>query len=143
MTVFADASAVVKLYLDEQDADAVRSLGTMYVSALTCVEVPSAVWRKHRSGVLPSTSASQLVARFNDDVHAVDGRLALAVLDQEQLDHAARLVAQHELRASDAIQLAAALAVRRTDRSCDRFACFDRALMAAAEAEGFGDASPA
>ena len=140
MTVFADASAVVKLYVDESGADAVRSIGTMYVSALTCVEAPSALWRKHRSGALPHASVTRLVARFHDDVHALDGQLALTVLDQEQLDHAARLVAQHELRASDAIQLAAALAVRRADASCDQFACFDRLLMAAAKAEGFDDA---
>ena len=142
MTVFADTSAVVKLYVDERGADAVRSIGSMYVSALTRVEVSSALWRKHRLGELSSASVSQFVVAFDDEVHAADGRLIRLDLDQDQLDHAARLVAHHDLRASDAIQLATALAVRRADTSCDRFACFDRKLMAAAQAEGFGDASP-
>ncbi|MGH2775040.1 MAG: type II toxin-antitoxin system VapC family toxin [Actinomycetota bacterium] len=140
MTAFADTSAVVKLYVDEPGADVVRSLGTMYVSALTGVEVASALWRKHRQAELAAESVQQFASWFDDDIHATDRRLVRLDLDQAQLDHAALLVSQHDLRASDAIQLAAALAVRRADPTCDRFACFDQALMAAAKAEGFGDA---
>ena len=41
------------------------------------------------------------------------------------------------LRAYDAVQLSAALAVRRVDESCTEFAAFDRSLRTAAATEGF------
>ena len=46
MIVFADSSAIAKLYADEQDHPLVRGLDGLVVSALARVEVPSAIWRK-------------------------------------------------------------------------------------------------
>lgn len=51
MTVFADSSAVVKLYADGAGADEVRALTfPLYVSALARAEVPAVLWKKHRTG---------------------------------------------------------------------------------------------
>jgi len=45
---FLDSSALVKRYADEPGADLVRSLSPCVVSAIARVEVPAALWRKHR-----------------------------------------------------------------------------------------------
>src|SRR5690606_27691781 len=61
MSVFADSSAVVKLYADESGSTDIRSLEAMYVSQLCRVEVPSALWRKSRLGELAAENARILV----------------------------------------------------------------------------------
>ena len=50
MTVFADSSALVKLYADEPGHEPVRALSRLVVSQLARVEVPSAIWRSSVSG---------------------------------------------------------------------------------------------
>jgi hypothetical protein len=122
-TAFADSSAVVKLYADEADADNVRSLSGLVVSQLARVEVPAALWRKHRLGELSASDANVLVSD-------------LVGLTAQILDHAARLVAVHGLRAYDATQLASARAVDDAVPDGLVFLAFDKALRAAAAAEG-------
>lgn len=41
MTVFADSSALVKLYVDKKDAEVVRRVDNFTVAALARVEVPA------------------------------------------------------------------------------------------------------
>ncbi len=53
------------------------------------------------------------------------------------LEDAARLTGVHGLRAYDAVQLAAAVAVRAVEPSCTELAVFDGALRNAATVEGF------
>ncbi|HEU0089887.1 MAG TPA: type II toxin-antitoxin system VapC family toxin [Pseudonocardiaceae bacterium] len=74
MIVFADSSAVVKLYADEPDHGLIRRQGVLIVSALARVEVPAAIWRKHRMGELEPADAAVLIAAFEADYHgsAVD-----------------------------------------------------------------------
>lgn len=103
------------------------------VSALTRVEVPSALARKHRMGELSLSSLTALLAQFETEFPAF---LPIPV-DPSLLEHAARLVATHQLRAYDAVQLASALAARAADPACDHFAGFDRPLRDAAMIEGF------
>ena len=78
--------------------------------------------------------------RFEADLFGTSQKpprfVALAVT-APLLEAAARLVAVHGLRASDAVQLATALAAREADPDCRSFACFDRTLRAAAAAHGF------
>lgn len=64
MTVaaFADSSAVVKLYAEEPGADLVRDLPLLVVSQAARVEVPAALWRKHRMGELPAADAAVQLA---------------------------------------------------------------------------------
>jgi hypothetical protein len=52
VSVFADSSALVKLYADEPGHEQVRNPGLLLVSQLARVEVPAAIWRKHRMGEL-------------------------------------------------------------------------------------------
>jgi uncharacterized protein len=130
----------VKLYADEPDHRAIRALELLVVSAITRVEVPSALWRKARTGALDDSAAAILVSAFELDFHGdrdSEPRFAIVSLSEPVLVAAAREAARHALRAYDAVQLASALAVRETDPRCAHFACFDADLRRAASGESF------
>lgn len=135
MTAFADSSAVVKRYADEDGADIVRAHDVLVISQLALVEVPEALWRKHRLGELTAGDARLLTDALTADVAA--GRLIVAAITGAMITDAAGLVAVHPLRAYDAVQLATARAVRAADPDCRTFACFDTQLARVAAAEGF------
>jgi predicted nucleic acid-binding protein len=130
----------VKLYADEAGHEAVRELNTLVVSALARVEVPSALWRKTRTGELGDSAAGLLVRAFEIDFHGdleSTSRFTVVSLSELILAAAAREAARAPLRAYDAVQLACALAVRNLDPLCSRFACFDSDLRRAAAHAGF------
>lgn len=137
MTVFADSSALVKLYADEVDADLVRSQTAYVVSTLARVEVPAALWRKDRTGELSAADAALLAAEFAADWHDAEGRFLAVTVAGLVLEDAAGLVAGHGLRAYDAMQLACARAARAADPEVGDFLCFDADLRTAAAREGF------
>lgn len=137
--VFADSSALVKLYADETHADAIRALSTLIISQLARVEVPSALWRKHRLGDLTSTDAQVLVSAFEADYFGTQDekpRFLVIGTTTQVLDDAARLVAVHGLRAYDGVQLASACAVHASATEGLTFSAFDKKLCTAASAEG-------
>jgi uncharacterized protein len=104
------------------------------------VEVPAALWRKHRLGELSLANTAVLVEAFERDFSGdADEEPAFAVVAVGGgiLDLAARSIARHPLRAYDAVQLATAVAARAADPELRAFACFDQRLAAAARAEGF------
>jgi predicted nucleic acid-binding protein len=110
------------------------------VSALARVEVPAALWRKHRAGELTAETASALAGRFASDYagdRASRARFAIISAGTAVLDAAAELVASAGLRAHDGVQLAAAIAARAADDEIDAFACFDLDLRRAAAMHGF------
>ena len=141
MTVFADSSALVKLYVAERHHEVVRAVDEpIVVSVLAEVEVPAAAWRKHRLGEMSAGDAGLLCAEFAADVSG-DGlpapRFAVVVVGAEVIAGAIDAVARHPLRAYDAMQLATALVVRNALEGPVGFAAFDVALRSAAAAEGF------
>ncbi|HET8931256.1 MAG TPA: type II toxin-antitoxin system VapC family toxin [Acidimicrobiales bacterium] len=147
MTAFADASAVVKLFSDEDGTDRVRAEpGPFAVSVLTRVETASALWRKSQAGELSSQRARRLVTGVRVQLAAqrfAHGAEVLeAPLTTQMCDDATRLCGIHALRAGDAVQLATALAVREIDPSCNRFWVFDGRLADAAAREGFAALGP-
>jgi predicted nucleic acid-binding protein len=137
VSVFADTSAVVKLYADEPGQAAIRQLDAMYVSHLCRVEAPAALWRKVRLGELEAEVAATLVAASERDYLTPSGRLAPVRVDSATLDRAAALAAVHGLGADAAIQLAGALTVRDADSTCQTVAVSDLELRQAAAREGF------
>lgn len=140
MTVFADSSALVKLYADEPNAEHIRAIETFVASALIRVEVPSALWRKCRMGEFTTADARRLIDEFEVDFFgSVDTapRFVSIAPTPPILDSAAHLCAVHGLRAYDSVQLSSALAVRDADAGCHEFAAFDTQLRDAAAAEGF------
>jgi predicted nucleic acid-binding protein len=138
--VFADSSALGKLYADEPDHKLVREQSSLVVSTLARVEVPAAIWRKHRMGELDPVDAAVLVAAFEADYHgSSEGqpRFGVVAATAAVLESAARLVGVHSLRAYDAVQLASAKAAAEAVLSCRTVAAFDSTLRAAAAKEGF------
>ncbi|HZK36501.1 MAG TPA: type II toxin-antitoxin system VapC family toxin [Aeromicrobium sp.] len=137
MRVFADSSAVVKIYADKVGSDRVRGLAAMYVAEIVRVEVVSAFWRKARMGDIDPEVCARLVERFEDDLDLEFGPLVAVSIDRGTLKAAARLAGIHGLRAYDAVQLASALTVRSIDADCQVLATYDRELLAAAQREDF------
>ncbi len=140
MSAFVDSSGLVKRYADEPGSDLVRSLPFAVVSQVTRVEVPAALWRKHRGGSLGAADTRALVAEFEADFFGTadaPGAFVPVAATAEQFDAAARLCAIHALRALDALQLAAALAARSVDPGVDTMIVYDERLATAAAAEGF------
>jgi predicted nucleic acid-binding protein len=139
MIAFGDSSALVKLYADEADAETVRAIDTLAVSQLCRVEVPAAIWRKHRVDDLPAEDAQLLTAAFEADYDGADGdlpRFIVVTVTEDIVADAARLCAVHPLRAYDAVQLASALTIAALDPTVSAFAAFDRIIRRAAAAEG-------
>lgn len=134
---FWDSSAIAPLLVEETTTSSMRAL---YVSDSvilawwgTRVECVSAVARLERERRLSDTGVAAALAHLN----------ALAVSwneiqpGEEIRETAARLLRVHNLRASDAFQLAAAfLASERRPPSLEIVSLDDR-LSAAAEREGF------
>lgn len=137
MSVFADTSAVVKLYADESEFEVIRALDAMFVSQLCRVELPAALWRKSRVESLAVGDVRVLIRAFENDLFEPDGPLVPIKITNAILDDAATLTANHGLRTYDAIQLATARATREFDPECDTLAAFDRDLRRAASSEGF------
>jgi predicted nucleic acid-binding protein len=87
----------------------------LYVSLLARVEVPAALWRKHRTGALTTEEAAGLVADFSADFHVGDEeepRFHTIGVSRRIIDRAAELLSRHNLRAYDAVQLATARTAR-------------------------------
>lgn len=141
--VFADSSALVKLYADEHGPADVRQHSHLVVSQLARVEVPAALWRKHRMGEVTASDAGVLVADFEADYFG-DGteppRFSVIAVSTNILDSAARLAGVHGLRAYDAVELASALAADGAVPEGVGFLAYDNALNAAAAAEGLTSA---
>jgi hypothetical protein len=140
LTVFADSSALVKLYVPEPGYEAMEAAREPFViSHLARVEVPAAFWRKHRIGELSGDDAALLSAAFEYDVlgdDETDPRFTVLAVDEDVLTTAFRLLPAHGLRACDAVQLASALTAQGAAPACDTLAAFDGDLRRAAIAEG-------
>lgn len=142
MTLFADSSALVTLYAQERGRSHLAGETSIVVAQLTRVEVPAALWRKHRMGALAANSAQALTQAFEADYYGdtegAEPRFVAVATTAEVLDQAAGLCATHGLRAYDAVQLSSALAAREAAPDCSMFAAYDEGLRRAAAAEGFG-----
>ena len=129
----------MKLYIREPGTERLLRLTASSLShqfailALAKVEFSSAVRRRARVGDLDGASASQLMESFK--VHQQTRFLTQGVNDLV-LDSACQLIDQYPLRAYDAIQLAGCLALKSVASEAPVFACADRQLLEAAEAEG-------
>jgi len=135
VTAFLDSSALVKRYAAEEHSKLVTSLDEVVVaSEIALVEVPAALWRKHRLGELPAADARVLTTAFRRDCSGADPDIQLVQVSPYLLQQAANLVARHPLRAYDAVQLASALLVRQELGACT-FGCFDKVLLESAAAE--------
>lgn len=133
---FWDSSALVSLFIDESPSAAVRALyATDPVTVVwwgTPVECASAVARRSR---VPGTD-SDAVRRGFESLTLLQATWQEMAPDESIRDLAVRLVSLRDLRAADALQLAAALvaAVGRPQEL--EFVCLDDRLRFAAAQEG-------
>lgn len=132
-----DSSALVSLFVDEEETPRRRSLLREDRQVVTwwgsSVECASALQRLHRQGELDAAGLVQAGERFET--------LARTWFEIEPSDRlrrrALRLLRVHPLRAADSLQLAAALvAVDENPRNLD-FVSSDARLREAASLEGF------
>jgi predicted nucleic acid-binding protein len=140
---FVDSSALVKRYVVERGTPWVRRLTRrspgrrIYLARITAVEVTAAVARRRKGRTLTAAKASSILRRFRQHLA---GRYTLIEISPALLDHAMRLANAHALRAYDAVQLAAALAIRQERQDAGfspvTLISADQALNDAATAEG-------
>lgn len=136
MVRFWDSSAVVALAAGEPSAHRLQPLldGAAFVVWWgTPVEVASAIARKERDAEFTAPQASLALERL----HA----LAAHWVEVEPVERvrklAQRMTRVHQLRAADALQVAAALVAADHDPALVEFVCLDARLAAVAAREGF------
>lgn len=140
---FFDTSALVKAYMPEVGTVWVRSLldpnadNDIFIVRLTSVEMTSAIVRRHRSGKLTADSAAAALMEF----HAQSASdFFVAEITDTIVGQAIQLVDRHALRAYDALQLSAAVDLRRRAATFGLqppvFVSADNELNAAALREG-------
>lgn len=133
---FWDASAVVPLLVEQRLTPSVRARyredPALLVWWATAVECESAVARLERGGLLAADAAAKARTRL--------AQLARRWSEVEPGDalreRARRLLRSHDLRAADALQLAAAATAAEGVPSSLAFVCLDEKLAAAARREG-------
>ena len=136
MRLYLDTSALVKLYVEEEESALVRSAaeraGLIATSAIAYVEARAAfVRRRHEGGI--SAGGYRRIVR---DLDADWSRYLMVEVTDPLLREAARLVEAHRLRASDAVHLASAVAVQERMAEPVTFGCWDRGLERAARGQG-------
>lgn len=134
--MFWDSSAIVPLLLNEARTPAIVALfredSEQVVWCLTVVEVGSSLARRSREGLEPD---------MDETARSTLSRLAASWQEVVSLEsvraRTLRLLRSHPLRASDALQLAAALLVSDERPESLPFVCLDDRLSEAARREGF------
>ena len=133
MTLYLDASALVKLYVDEQHSSGtnrvVAQADQVGFAVVGYTEARAAFARRARSGDLSTDELTDLVSALDADLSAY---LRIGVSEGVALV-AGILAQEHALRGFDAIHLAAALLLNR-DRGDVTFLAFDDRLNQAASA---------
>jgi uncharacterized protein len=140
---FFDTSGLVKRHVAEVGSAWVRSLThakaghTFYIARITAVEVVAAITRRQRGGSLSSAQAGAILGYFR---RHLTGRYFILEINPALLAAAMILSRKHGMRAYDAVQLAAALEIDRSNQQAGfgqvTLISADRELNAAATAEG-------
>ncbi len=142
MILYFDASALVKLYVDEagtrQARQGVRDAEVIATCEIAYVEVRAALARRHREGALKPMD----YRRSLRDIHTDWPRFFLIAVTGQLVQSAGDIAEQHHLRAYDAIHLASGLAVQTQARESIIFACWDRSLAQAAAKAGLRPLPP-
>jgi hypothetical protein len=134
---FWDASALVPLYVEEPATAALRQLfaddPVVYVWWATPVECASGLARLHREGVFEADAYERGLKAL---ALAASAWRSIAPSDALRAD-AVRIVRVHQLRAADALQLAAARAWSEHHPTGCGFVSLDQRLRRSARSEGF------
>lgn len=134
---FWDSSGIVLLCANQRTTAVARRLraqtGSMAIGWGTSVEVQSALRRLQREQLLSPAEVSASLQRL-----AAMSEAALEVAPSDSVRTiAASVLERYDLRAADALQLAAALVLCNERPRGRTFVCFDAKLAAAAVAASF------
>lgn len=138
MILFADTSALVKLYVQEAHSDAMQALAgearMLAVSRIAWAETMAAFARRVREQPADAVAIEALRMRLRADW------LAYAVIEVTQplVELAGDYADTFALRAYDSVQLASARILQEGSSEVFQFACFDVRLQKAAKVLGMG-----
>jgi uncharacterized protein len=131
-----DTSALVALVIAEAETRRMRLLVEedphIVAWAWTSAEFASAVERRARQGELTRDQPRSALTRFTELAEVWDEVTDVPMVCRRAL----AVLARHPLRAADAAQLGAALAVAPEQGAPLGFVCLDERLLEAAEREG-------
>ncbi len=134
---FWDSSAIVSLLCRQPETSVVRQylrrLGRIIVWWGTPVEVQSALARLKRDGEITEKEYDQALKKLE----ALRDTWSEITPTIRVRDIAEALPSTHNVRAADALQLAAALVWTNEKPRNKPFVCFDNLLIAAARTQGF------
>ena len=134
---FWDSSAIVPLLCRQPETSIVRQywrrLGRIIVWWGTPVEVQSALARLKRDGEITEKEYDQALKKLE----ALRDLWSEITPTMRVRDIAETLPSANNIRAADALQLAAALVWTNEKPRNKPFVCFDKILIAAARAQGF------
>lgn len=134
MNLFLDTSALVKVFVEEQHSDVVRSeverAAVCIACRMTIVEAHATFARMRVGGRLDDATLNRLAPALD----RLWADVAVIPLDDPVVDAAVGVARRHALRGYDAVQLASALEAARA--SSITFASFDAELEVAATREG-------
>lgn len=134
MILYLDASAVVKLYVDEAGTPTVSArvaaAEAVATALVTYAEVRAALARHRRDGALSAVTLRRAVRELDREWGAYN----VLTLTETLVRSAGGLAERHALRGYDAVQLAAALALQAAGAGVE-FCAFDTRLNRAARRE--------
>ncbi len=135
MLVFADTSALIKLFLKEPDSPAVielTSTGVVCVCRIAWAEAMAAFSRRARE----QPADTELIDHAKRTFTRHWRRLSIVDVSQSVVERAGDYADAFALRGYDAVQLAAAQELASALPDATTFACFDVRLNKAARALG-------
>jgi predicted nucleic acid-binding protein len=135
VNLYLDASALVKLYVEEAGRAAIlAAIGEAEIvgtAMIAYAEARAAFARRRREGALARSGYLRSVRDLDQDWP----RYLRFELNESLIFAAARMTERYRLRAYDAVHLASALAMRERLENVI-FACWDKELNAAARRTG-------
>ncbi|CAM5778172.1 type II toxin-antitoxin system VapC family toxin [Ottowia pentelensis] len=138
MILFADTSALVKLYVQEAYSDAMQALvgeaRMLAVSRIAWAETMAAFARRVREQPADAVAIEGLRMRLRADWPAY----AVIEVTQPLVELAGDYADTFALRAYDSVQLASARILQEGSSEVFQFACFDARLQKAAKVLGMG-----
>ena len=140
---YLDTSAFVKLFVEEEGTDQMLKLlsgtdNSFVLLSLARVEFRSALRRRQRDGDISEDALREVDSQLP---RILATRFIFQPVNDQVLEYAIALIDDYPLRAYDAVQLAGCQSMARSVPN-PIFVCADRALLDAAQEEGFDVLDP-
>lgn len=136
MILYADTSALIKLYVAEEGTDSVQDAvsraSVVAASRVAYVEARAALARAWRESRIGKQDVRHAVSGLNEDWE----RFLVLEVTSDLARRAGDLAEEHALRAYDALQLASALILKGAVGAEVSFLSFDEDLSHAAQSAG-------